>query len=56
MNIKTVLITIGEIGSGIHTDYGGITVLHADGPGLQVLRPNLTSHLVRFFFQKKLCN
>ena len=36
----------GEIGSGVHTDYGGVTLLHADGPGLQVLRPNLTSDLV----------
>ena len=39
----------GEIGSGIHSDYGGITVLYADGPGLQVLRPNKTSLLVNNF-------
>eukprot|EP00092_Neocalanus_flemingeri_P033794 GFUD01036746.1.p1 GENE.GFUD01036746.1~~GFUD01036746.1.p1 ORF type:complete len:349 (-),score=78.25 GFUD01036746.1:153-1199(-) len=36
----------GEIGSGTHSDYGGVTVLHANGPGLQVLRPNRTSLLV----------
>ena len=36
----------GEIGSGAHTDYGGVTVLHADGPGLQVLRPDPTSSTV----------
>ena len=24
----------GEIGSGTHSDYGGVTVLYADGPGL----------------------
>ena len=36
----------GEIGSGVHTDYGGVTLLHADGPGLQVLRPDLTSDQV----------
>ena len=35
--------SLGEIGSGVHSDYGGITVLHADGPGLFVLRPNQTS-------------
>ena len=35
--------SLGEIGSGVHSDYGGITVLHADGPGLYVLRPNQTS-------------
>ena len=37
------LFSLGEIGSGVHSDYGGITVLHADGPGLYVLRPNQTS-------------
>ena len=36
----------GEIGAGVHSDYGGITVLHADGPGLEILRPNKTSPLV----------
>ena len=42
----------GEIGAGVHSDYGGITVLHADGPGLEILRPNKTSPLVciKFFF------
>ena len=38
---------LGEIGSGVHSDYGGITVLHADGPGLYVLRPNQTSAEVK---------
>ena len=33
----------GEIGSGVHTDYGGLTLLHADGPGLVVLKPDLSS-------------
>ena len=33
----------GEIGSGVHSDYGGITVLYAEGPGLFVLKPNRTS-------------
>ena len=42
----------GEIGSGVHTDYGGVTLLHADGPGLQVLRPNLTSSQVMRRCQK----
>jgi len=36
----------GEIGSGAHTDYGGVTLLHADGPGLQILRPNVSSDQV----------
>lgn len=34
----------GEIGSGVHTDYGGLTLLHADGPGLAVLKPDLSSN------------
>ena len=38
-----IFIFLGEIGSGVHSDYGGITVLYADGPGLYVLRPNQTS-------------
>ena len=38
-----MFLYLGEIGSGVHSDYGGITVLHADGPGLYVLRPNQTS-------------
>ena len=33
----------GEIGSGAHTDYGGITILYADGPGLQILKPDANS-------------
>ena len=33
----------GEIGSGVHTDYGGVTLLHAEGPGLAVLKPDLSS-------------
>ena len=36
----------GEIGSGVHTDFGGITVLHADGPGLQILKPDQNSTTV----------
>lgn len=36
----------GEIGSGVHTDYGGVTLLHADGPGLAVLKPDLSSDKV----------
>ena len=36
----------GEIGSGTHSDYGGVTILYADGPGLQVLKPNISSTLV----------
>jgi len=28
-----------EISCGVHSDYGGVTVLHADAPGLAVLRP-----------------
>merc|ERR1712107_408923 len=36
----------GEIGSGTHSDYGGVTVLYADGPGLQVLKPDKDSKLI----------
>ena len=36
-------VTEGEIGSGVHTDYGGLTLLQADGPGLAVLKPDLAS-------------
>ena len=36
----------GEIGSGTHSDYGGITVLYASGPGLKVLHPNRTANKV----------
>ena len=36
----------GEIGAGVHSDYGGITVLHAEGPGLYVLKPNRSSSVV----------
>ena len=36
-------VTEGEIGSGVHTDYGGLTLLRADGPGLAVLKPDLAS-------------
>ena len=36
----------GEIGSGVHTDYGGLTLLHADGPGLEVLKPDPRSSTV----------
>ena len=43
----TVWFSLGEIGSGVHSDYGGVTVLHADGPGLYVLRPNQTSAEVK---------
>lgn len=38
----------GEIGSGTHSDYGGITVLYASGPGLKVLRPNRTANQFEF--------
>ena len=36
----------GEIGSGTHSDYGGIPVLYASGPGLKVLRPKRTANQV----------
>lgn len=36
----------GEIGAGVHSDYGGITILYAQGPGLYVLKPNKTSEYV----------
>jgi len=38
----------GEIGSGVHSDYGGITVLYASGPGLKILRPNRTASQFEF--------
>ena len=36
----------GQIGAGVHSDYGGFTVLYAEGPGLAVLKPNRTSNNV----------
>ena len=33
----------GQIGAGVHSDYGGITVLAAQGQGLSILKPNRSS-------------
>jgi len=36
-----------QIGAGVHADYGGITVLYSEGPGLYVLKLNRSSNLVK---------
>jgi len=35
-----------QIGAGVHTDYGGITVIYSKGPGLYILKLNRSSSLI----------